>query len=212
MHIFTNRLRSLTLTLAIVAVVGIPVTYQQPSRAQSDDSLSTESTSPSNWRVVELDEPGWRQNLTLWTMVTQSRVVATGTVLRNVCRKLPNGEVVTEYQVQLDEILKGNVLPSQVVAVKMPGGRFTESNGTILEARARRVRKMVNGKRYVLFLKQAPGNVGLMTLQGSQGLYEIPAGGSRVIHLGRSFLLPPADDGLEISMLMRQLREIVRGR
>jgi hypothetical protein len=43
---------------------------------------------------------------------------------------------------------------------------------------------------------------------GSQGLFEVPGSNSRVIHLGRSFDLPPADDGEFASLFLQQIRNI----
>lgn len=195
-------------------IAGLCIAYQGLTYAQSGsvvaNSQRAEQIEVLPRRIVELDNPEWRQNVPLQAIVGESRIIAIGVPLRNNCRQAPNGQITTDYQVQLQEVIKGKVQPDAVISVKMPGGLITENDGTLLEARARAVRKMQNGKKYILFLKNAPGgNDSLSPLRGSQGLYEIPRYGTRVIHLGRSFLLPPADDGEEISVFLQAVRSLV---
>ena len=129
----------------------------------------------------------------------------------NACHLSQNGQVTTDYQVRIQEVIKGNAQPNDLISVSMPGGLVTESNGTLLEARARRIRKMLNLKKYVLFLKNAPGAGNALTpIRGSQGLYEIPPNGTRLIHLGWSFGIRPADDGPEIVSFLQQIRDLAR--
>lgn len=162
------------------------------------------------WRIIELNEPEWRNSLPLDRLAAQSRVVAIGEPLENVSRTSPDGyHATTNYSVRLIEVLKGNLLPGTTISVIMPGGWVTEGDGVILDARAIRVRKMVNGKRYVLFLKNSAGQGNFFTpIRGSQGLFELPGIGSRVFHLGRSFDLSPPNRGELQSVFLQQLRSV----
>lgn len=191
---------------AAILLTGLFLVHRAFLYAQDGQSYNT----PRPHRIIETEEPEWRINVPVQALVNESRIIAVGVPLRNQCRQAQNGQVTTDYQVRLQEVIKGNVQPEAVISVKMPGGLVTEADGTLLEARARRVRKMQNGKTYILFVKNAPGQGDSYTpLRGSQGLYEIPLNGNRVIHLGRSFDLPPANDGELVSVFLQQIRALV---
>ena len=203
--------------LVIGGIICISIAYQRLANAQSGDvaakSPDAGQAEARHGRVIELDEPEWRENLPLQASVSQSRIIAIGVALRNTCRRASNGQITTDYEVRLQEVMKGNARPDTIISVKMPGGLVNESDGNLLEARTRQVRKMQNGKRYILFLKNSPGGTDSYTpLRGSQGLYEIPINGTLVTHLGRSFLLAPADDGEQVSIFLTQVRDLVRSR
>lgn len=56
-------------------------------------------------------------------MVAKSKAVVVGAVVSNECRLSPNKEnVLTLYQVEVKEVLKGNLKPGDTAAVEMPGG------------------------------------------------------------------------------------------
>ncbi len=211
-------------TLAVISilfasgVISVWVGIQISTNAQIGQDRGQSPDGPPNQsrrRVIEIDEIEWRQDIPLPAKVGQSTVIAIGVPLRNVCRPSQDGNhVTTDYEVQLQEVIKGEVRPGSIISVSMPGGLVTEADQTLLEVRARPVRKMQNGRTYVLFLKAAPsnGNAEFTTVRGSQGLYEIPPNGSRLIHLGRSFELPPADDGEEVSVFVQAVRRLSRNR
>lgn len=193
----------------IVFTAGI--TYQRLTYAQKATDV-TRKESPRQV-LIELDHPEWRVNLPLPALVNQSAIIAIGEPIRNACRQSQTGDVTTDYEVRVHEVIKGPASPEMVISVKMPGGIVTQSDGTVLEARSRFVRRMQDGKRYVMFLERSRhGNESYAPIRGSQGLFEIPPTGGRVIHLGRSFFLPPADDGELISVFLQQVREKVKKR
>lgn len=197
--------------MVIGGTISVAAVYQNLTYAQSPASPGAPRAEVRPRRVIELDEPEWRHNVPLQALASESRIIAIGVPLRNICSLAPNGQITTDYQVNVQEVVKGNVEPNEIISVKMPGGVVIENDGSLLEGRTRQVRKMQNGKRYILFLKNAPGSHGsFVPLRGSQGLYEIPLNRTRVNHLGRSFLLPPADDGEEISAFLQAVRFLAR--
>lgn len=200
------------LLIVIVAAFGVLIGHKGLGHAQGSKQVIDARLSPPNWQTLDLDEPEWGQKLPLTALVHQSRSIIIGVALRNICRQLHDGTYVTEYGVLVEEVIKGSSRPDDIIIVRMPGGRFTLADGTILEARTRSVRKMQNDKRYIMFLKPAAGSPGnaFNSLNGSQGLYEIPSNGSRVVHLGRPLGLPLADDGEEIAPFIDQIRSFVR--
>lgn len=165
---------------------------------------------PGPIRVVEIDEPEWRESVSLQTLFNESRVIVVGNAIGNKCQRSEGWpHVTTVYEINVDEVIKGNIQPDTVIPVRMPGGLIMNRDGSILNVRADGLKKMENGKTYVLFLKNAPG-VGdwLAPLRGSQGLYEVSENG-RMIHLGRSSGRQSAEEGKEFSVFLEQLREMV---
>ncbi len=202
---------ALTFGLATILMFA----YQRLAYAQgSVETARVSDTSGQSHpkRTIELDDPQWRQNIPLQAAVSESRAIAIGTPVSNACHQAANGDVTTDYQVRIQEVMKGNLRPDSIVSVSMPGGLVFERDGTLLEARARRIRKMTNGRRYILFLKNGTGpGDSFSPIRGSQGLYEIVPDKERLFHLGRSFEIALADDGPVAVTFIQQIRDLGRG-
>lgn len=214
---FKFWLSFLVLTAAILITMQ-SLGWRGVTYAQSYEPHLTRATDAQNGpdlptQVVELDEPQWRINVPLKTLASESNLIAIGRPILNRYRQSPDGQVMTVYQVRLQEIITGNRTAGTTIVVTMPGGLVRERNGGWLRVRTRRLRKMENGKLYVLFLKDGGREPRVMTtVRGSQGIYELPRGGSRVIHYGRSLERPGADDGEEISSFLQTIRGFRRNR
>lgn len=121
-----------------------------------------------------------------------SALVVVGTPLRNKCSldEVDGDMITTDYEVAINEAIKGNVTQGSTIKVSLPGGRVEFPEGTSAELRTPDFRKMENGKTYVLFLHQnRPGSEEFI-VTGGQGLFEIPSDGSGVRPNGS--LLDPA--------------------
>lgn len=210
----TLTIISLLIASGLITVfIGIQISTNAQTEQNREQISTGAQTSTATRRTIWLEEPEWRQDIPLRAKVAQSKVVAIGTPLRNVCRWTRDGnQVTTDYEIRIQEVIKGDVRPNTVISVSMPGGLVTEPDRTLLDVRAKFLRKMENGKKYILFLKTAPANDNspFTTVRGSQGLYEIPQNGSRVVHLGRSWELAPADDGEVVSVFLQQVRDYAR--
>ncbi|HSK72842.1 MAG TPA: hypothetical protein VK892_14165 [Pyrinomonadaceae bacterium] len=208
--------RSIALILIVLVIISAGVILSKYTRTQAQNSVNTQRTperlqqAMARRQVIELDDPQWRQNVALPTLGAESTTIIIGRALRNVSRQSASESVITtDYDIEVQEIIKGNLQPNSTVSVSLPGGLIKQADGSFLEVRTRNLRKMRNGRTYVLFLKDAAGqNSGMTTVRGSQGIYEIPQNGQRVIHLGRSFELPPDDDGQEISVFLQAIRAL----
>lgn len=116
------------------------------------------------------------------SLTRDSVIVVVGTPLQNVCKLSSDGESInTEYQVAMQEVLKGKIAQGSTITVNLPGGRVEFEDGTSAEIRTPGFRKMENGKTYALFLREnkAEGDAFIL-VGGQQGLFEIPADGSGV--------------------------------
>jgi hypothetical protein len=125
--------------------------------------------------------PCW-PSYTLEMITKNSGLVVVGTPLTNVCKIDSEGDgITTDYQVSVNEAIKGNVARGSVITVSLPGGRVEFPDGTSAEVRVQDFRKMENGKTYVLFLRNGqPGSEKFITTGAAQGLFEIPNDGSGI--------------------------------
>jgi hypothetical protein len=116
------------------------------------------------------------------SLTRNSIMVVVGSPLQNMCKLSFDRESInTEYQVTIQEVIKGKVAQGNTITVNLPGGLVEFEDGTSAEIRTPGFRKMENGKTYVLFLKEnkAEGNAFIL-VGGQQGLFELPVDGSGV--------------------------------
>lgn len=118
----------------------------------------------------------------LESLTKNSAVVVIGTPLSSVCRLTPDGEqITTEYQINIKEVIKGNVLPDEKVNLSLPGGTVVFEDGTSAEIRTPDFERLENGKTYILFLSRKKGAAdSFVATGGAQGLFELPADKSGV--------------------------------
>lgn len=207
----------LAAALTVIAASGFYFSKRQPMQAQTvaqPVQANTPRGTKINPKVTLLDEPEWRENVGLDVLGRESKAIVIGKPIRAIGKQSANGQqVTTDFDVQIQEVIKGDLQPNATITVSMPGGLIKEADGNLREFRTPRVRKMNLGKNHALFLKAKNPNDNLFTpLRGSQGIYEIPANGTRVIHLGRSPDLPPADDGPEINAFLQTIRAMRNNR
>jgi hypothetical protein len=132
--------------------------------------------------VVDFDpNPDWL-NFGVENLTRNSEVVAVGVPLRNRGRLTTDGgSAVTQYEVMLQDVLKGNVAPGSIIKVALPGGKVSFADGSTAEVRTPKFRKMVNGKTYLLYLNANDDEQSSYDLTaGPQGLLELSADGVEV--------------------------------
>ncbi len=92
----------------------------------------------------------------------------------------PNGEMImTQFDVRVKETIKGTLAEGSVFKVALPGGRVDFEDGTSAEILTPDFERMLEGRKYLLFLyaNRNGSDVYLLT-GGPQGLFELkgPAG------------------------------------
>ena len=124
----------------------------------------------------------------LEALASHSSLIIVGTPSRNVCHLPPNGiRLTTDYDVEVQDVIKGDLKQGDTVTVSLPGGRVEFEDGTSAEIRAPEFRKMENHKTYLLFLFEQKGRPGTYKVVGGpQGLFELPADSDVVKPHGRS--------------------------
>jgi hypothetical protein len=110
-------------------------------------------TGPASHEQRNLDDP----RFTLKSIFDYSEIVITGYVTNNSSKlygPIGNEQIVTKYQVQVGEVIKGEKsLAGKTMVVNVSGGTVIFPDGMEVEESVAG-RKMYNGGRYVLFLRQ----------------------------------------------------------
>jgi hypothetical protein len=114
------------------------------------------------------------------TLARDSAAVVIGTVNSEDSSLLTPEEkiIVTDYQINVQDVFKGNLQPGATIIVREPGGAVQFDDGTSAEVRLPDYwRNPSEGKTYIFFLKSRADKYWVL-LGGSQGLFEITSSGS----------------------------------
>lgn len=113
----------------------------------------------------------------------ESSFVVVGTAVTNTCQLTPDGrEVQTAYQFRVEDVFKGHARAGDMITVLLPGGRVSFEDGSMVQINTPGFRLMVNGDRYVLFLRADHTNKAFLPTGGSQGIFELQTDGTVVAH------------------------------
>lgn len=118
---------------------------------------------------------GWAK-LDLENLVRNSSTIIVGTPLISASKLSDSGEqVLTDHNVRVEQTLRGDLKPNQVITLTVVGGKVTFEDGSTAEIRTPDLSAIETGKTYVLFLRKrqnaAPDSFNLTG--GGQGLFEI---------------------------------------
>lgn len=131
--------------------------------------------------VASINTSHWLK-FDLETLTKNSAAVIIGNPLSSVSRLSPNGDLImTEYQISVNEVLKGNLTPEEKVNVSLSGGIIVFEDGTSAEIKTPDSERIEKGKTYILFIsaeKDTPDS--FLTTGGAQGLFELPTDESGV--------------------------------
>lgn len=193
---------------AIVAVAAFSAIGAFRSQADITGDAIQESNGPGvssdqnsagrqvkNRSVRTIDDPRWRQQLSMPELVQRSTVVVVGTTRHGIAQRSADGQTfTTDYQVVLEQVIKGEFKQGETITVSLPGGVGNYEKGTVEVVVAPNFPKLQSGRKYALFLNAAADATRILTpTNGPQGMYELPTNGAQVRHYGRSLLLPPDD-------------------
>jgi hypothetical protein len=121
-------------------------------------------------------------------MLTQKSVaVVVGIPVDNRCILTPDGQsITTDYDVVVQEVLKGDIQVGSTIKVALPGGKVKFLDGTTAEVKTPGVEGMVHGWKYALYLSEYRVKPGVYDLTaGPQGMIELPDDGKMVISQAR---------------------------
>lgn len=133
-------------------------------------------------------DPNWDWSLFNMEELTKNSVaVIVGIPRRSKAQLSPSGQsVVTEYEVGVQEVIKGEISQGDTLKVSLPGGKVDFDDGSSVELNTPGFERMVDNNSYVLFLyaRHDGGDAYLLT-GGPQGLFELPSNSTNVKPHGR---------------------------
>lgn len=184
---------------ATIIVINIHATRAQRPQTQdstNDEQQVTDALRRGGYRelakikghYVGNIDPYWDWSLfNLEALTKNSVAVVVGTPLRSKSQLSPSGQsVITEYEVTVQEVIKGKINQGDIIKVSLLGGKVEFEDGTSVELNTLGFERMKNYSSYALFLyaKHDGGDAYLLT-GGPQGLFELPSDGTSVKPHGR---------------------------
>lgn len=189
----TKRVLVATIICTVVATVFVISTrgsrpLQQsppPSQKQSnDEALALRDALRQGLReaaklkgnyVGEFD-PHWDWGqFTIEDLTKNSAAVIVGRFTKKLDPRLIEGKAIfTDYEVAVDEVVKGNIKPAKTIVVSLAGGRIHFEDGTSAEQTTPKVDPVQIGRSYTVFLMQEEALPSIFLLMGGpQGLIDI---------------------------------------
>jgi hypothetical protein len=128
---------------------------------------------------------GWAK-YDLEGLTSASSAIIIGTPLSSSSRLSASGDrVITEHEIKIERVVKGNLKPSESISLVVPGGKVTFEDGSSAEIRTLDLGPIAEQKRYVFFLRSSEDKVDAFSLiGGGQGAFELPAPDANVRPLG----------------------------
>ncbi len=114
------------------------------------------------------------------SLTKNSAAVIVGRFTRKLDARLLDGKVIlTDYEVAVEELLKGDIKPAETIVVSLPGGRIYFEDGTSAEQTTPTFEHPLIGRAYTLFLMQEAALPSVFLLSGGpQGMFDIEDSGS----------------------------------
>jgi hypothetical protein len=127
-------------------------------------------------------------NFDIESLARYSAAVVTGRPTASKSQLSANGLlVITEYEIAIQEVIKGVPPPNYTVKITVPGGKVEFEDGTSAELLTPGFGNLTIGVSYLLFLHpRRDGDDTYSLTAGPQGLIELPTDGGHVKTYGRS--------------------------
>jgi hypothetical protein len=187
--------------VALISIIGISRTPAQLPGAQESSGNDfravryalrrgglREAAKLKGHYVGEFD-PHWDSGrFDIDKLTKNSMAVVVGTVVKKRGARLSDEDqlIVTDYEVIVNETLKGVPTKGDTITISLVGGSLEFDDGTSAEIRTPGFEHVIPGSAYVLFLGESASGPNEYTLTGGpQGLVEIMIDGSLNSH-GRS--------------------------
>lgn len=113
-------------------------------------------------------------------LTKNSAAVIVGRFTKKLDARIPDSKVIfTDYEVTVEELVKGDLKQAKTIVVTIPGGRFYFEDGTSAEQLTPTFEQPRIGRRYALFLTQEAAVPSVFFLSGGpQGIFDIEDGSS----------------------------------
>lgn len=131
-------------------------------------------------------------------LIQHSPVIVVGRVLANRTWLNARGDLITtDYQVAVEQALKGPARPADRLTVSLPGGKIAFDDGSSAEVRITDMMLPLNDERYVLFLRDTRYEPGSEQRRASSGRLYMPSFGAVSLYRvsERGFITPKTFSG-----------------
>lgn len=167
------------LGLVVIATAALSLAAVLPSQSAEPQNENSKSLRVQAQRAGSVKVFSQPKNLkrydSLKPLVKNSAAIVVGTVQAKATRLAEPAEtrVFTDYQVDIVEVLNGNVALAPTIEVREPGGRVDFGNGTFAEVSLPEFWNSPEvGQTYVFFLRSGKDQK-LWLNGGPQGLFKI---------------------------------------
>lgn len=148
-------------------------------------------------------------------VVEHSSAIVIGVALTNASAlSSDETDIATNYEVLVQDVLKGALRPGQAITVTLPFGVSMFRDGSFAEVQAPWFHPMQNGSTYILFFSDATDDGVFTTTAGPQGVFELvsfPRPGGTVKSLSGRFFDPIwKHDGMETAAFLEAVRRSVK--
>lgn len=120
-------------------------------------------------------DPHWDLLIPLETLTKDSVAVIVGRFTKKLDARIPDSMVIfTDYEVAVNELVKGNLKQAKTIVVTVPGGRVDFEDGTSAEQTTPTFERPRIGRTYTLFLTTENAVPSVFFLMGGpQGIFDI---------------------------------------
>ena len=125
--------------------------------------------------VAEYD-PHWHWGMfSLEDLTKNSVAVIVGRFTKQLAAHIPDSRLIfTDYEVAVEELVKGDIKEAKTIVVTLPGGRMDFEDGTSAEQTTPSFERPVIGRTYTLFLMREAALPSVFFLVGGpQGMFDI---------------------------------------
>ena len=179
--------------ICLVAVASLAISgrgsrgLQEPAsqKPSSDDSVALRKAvmreglrgaAKLRGNYVEELDPHWDWGrFDVEGLTKGSAAVIVGRFTKKLDAHLKGSRVIyTDYEVSVEEIVKGDLKQAKTIVISVPGGRITFEDGTSAEQTTPTFEHPLIGRAYALFLTEDAAAPSVFSLSGGpQGLFDI---------------------------------------
>ena len=162
--------------------------------------------------VYERD-PNWKYgNFDIESLTKNSAAVIVGRFTKKLDGRLVDKIVIfTDYEVAVDELVKGDLKQAKTIVVTVPGGRVFFDDGTSAEQLTPKFEQPHIGRAYTLFLMEEPAVPSVFFLSGGPaGLFDIEDSASVKSHGRPDHVEAVETKGKSRDEFMKKVREDAR--
>jgi hypothetical protein len=125
---------------------------------------------------------------------------------------LPDRKVIfTDYEVAVEELVKGDIKQAQTIVVTLPGGRIVFEDGTSAEQTTPTFEHPLIGRAYALFLMEEAAVPSVFFLSGGpQGMFDIEESAGVRSHGKREDPAAVETKGENRESFLKNVRELAR--